>query len=70
MVGTVGTKMMGNNENKNPKIISASQELHQPGSHISERKPKFIINDTLLLYIIIMPTCTRKPARLGTGVQV
>ena len=38
MKGTVGTKMMGNIEKANPKTISASQELHQPGSHMSIRK--------------------------------
>ena len=35
MKGTVGTKMMGNIENTNPKIISTSR---QPGSHISKKK--------------------------------
>ena len=38
MKGTVGTKMMSNIENTNPKITSASQERRQPGSHVSKRK--------------------------------
>ena len=40
MVSTVGTKMMGNIENTNPKTISASQELHQPGSHTSKKRKR------------------------------
>ena len=38
MKGTVGTKMMGNNENTNPEIISMSRELCHPGSHVSKKK--------------------------------
>ena len=38
--GTVGTKMMGNTENTNPRTVSTSQERRQPGSHISKKKKK------------------------------
>ena len=57
MKGTVGTKMMGNIENTNPEIISASQERRQTGSHVSKRKKVVKYHTSILLICKLRIEC-------------